>query len=127
MNCDKHGVFLTVVFYSITLEEWNHDIDHVHILLRGQPNTEISKFINAYKSAGSRLIRKEFPKIRKALWKELFWSQGFCLLKPLAVAVRFIISCFLIRLKVIKPQVSFQMLHQQNTSRSIQILNKVTV
>lgn len=31
--------------YNITLEEWNHDIDHVHILFRGQPNTEISKFI----------------------------------------------------------------------------------
>ena len=30
--------------YNITLEEWNHDIDHVHILFRGQPNTEISKF-----------------------------------------------------------------------------------
>ena len=36
--------------YNITLEEWNHDVDHVHILFRGQPNTEISKFINAYKS-----------------------------------------------------------------------------
>ncbi len=50
--------------YNITLEEWNHDIDNVHILFRGQPNTEISKFINAYKSASSRLIKKEFPQIR---------------------------------------------------------------
>jgi len=66
--------------YNITLEEWNHDIDHVHILFRGQPNTEISKFINAYKSASSRLIKKEFPQIRKSLWKEMFWSQSFCLL-----------------------------------------------
>ena len=66
--------------YNITLEEWNHDIDHVHILFRGQPNTEISKFINAYKSASSRIIKKEFPKIRKSLWKEMFWSQSFCLL-----------------------------------------------
>lgn len=66
--------------YNITLEEWNHDTDHVHILFRGQPNTEISKFINAYKSASSRLIKKEFPKIRKSLWKERFWSQSFCLL-----------------------------------------------
>lgn len=33
--------------YNITLEEWNHDADHVHILFRGQPNTNISKFINA--------------------------------------------------------------------------------
>ena len=66
--------------YNITLEEWNHDIDHVHILFRGHPNTEISKFINAYKSASSRLIKKEFPQIRKSLWKEMFWSQSFCLL-----------------------------------------------
>ena len=66
--------------YGIVLEEWNHDTDHVHILFRGQPNTEISKFINAYKSASSRIIKKEFPEIRKSLWKEMFWSQSFCLL-----------------------------------------------
>ena len=66
--------------YHITLEEWNHDVDHVHVLLRGQPNTEMSKFINAYKSASSRLIKKEFPEIRKSLWKELFWSQSYCLI-----------------------------------------------
>lgn len=54
--------------------------DNFNILFRGQPNTEISKFINAYKSASSRLIKKEFPQIRKSLWKEMFWSQSFCLL-----------------------------------------------
>ena len=64
--------------YHITLEEWNHDIDHVHVLFRGHPNTEISKFINAYKSASSRIIKKEFPHIRKSLWKEMFWSQSYC-------------------------------------------------
>ncbi len=73
--------------YNITLEEWNHDIDHVHILFRGRPNTEISKFINAYKSASSRIIKKEYPKIRKSLWKEMFWSQSFCLLTTGGVTV----------------------------------------
>lgn len=66
--------------YNIRLVEWNHDIDHVRILFKGQPNTEISKFINAYKSASSRLIKKEYPQIRKYLWNEMFWSQSFCLL-----------------------------------------------
>ena len=66
--------------YNITLEEWNHDENHVHILFRAHPNTEISKFINAYKSASSRLIKKEFPEIKTKLWKEHFWSQSFCLL-----------------------------------------------
>lgn len=66
--------------YNITLLEWNHDVDHVHILFKTHPKTEISKFINAYKSASSRLIKKEFPQIKVKLWKEYFWSQSFCLL-----------------------------------------------
>lgn len=66
--------------YNITVEEWNHDVDHVHILFKGHPNTELSKFINAYKSASSRLIKKEFSYLRKYLWKEMFWNRSFCLL-----------------------------------------------
>jgi putative transposase len=66
--------------YNITLQEWHQDKDHVHILLKGQPKTELSKFINAYKSASSRLIKKEYPQIREQLWKENFWSRSFCLL-----------------------------------------------
>ena len=66
--------------YHITLIEWNHDSDHVHILFRSHPKTELSKFINAYKSASSRLIKQEFESVRKQLWKSYFWSQSFCLL-----------------------------------------------
>jgi putative transposase len=66
--------------YGISLEEWNHDRDHVHVMFRAQPKSELSKFINAYKSASSRLLKKEFPDIREKLWKEAFWSQSFCLL-----------------------------------------------
>ena len=73
--------------YHISLEGWNHDIDHVHVLFRGHPNTEISKFINAYKSASSRIIKKEFPHIRKSLWKEMFWSQSYCLITTGGVTV----------------------------------------
>ena len=74
-------IFERIAFsYNIRLEEWNHDKDYVHILFRGQPNTELSKFINAYKSASSRLIKKEFPQICKSLWKDMFWSQSFCLI-----------------------------------------------
>ncbi|PGB01422.1 IS200/IS605 family transposase [Bacillus toyonensis] len=65
--------------YNVTLIEWNHDVDHVHILFKAHPNTEMTKFINAYKSASSRLVKKEFPKVKKKLWKEMFWSRSFCL------------------------------------------------
>ena len=76
--------------YNITLQEWNHDKDHVHILFKAHPNTEISKFINAYKSASSRLLKKEFPQIRQKLWKEYFWSQSFCLLTTGGVPIEVI-------------------------------------
>jgi putative transposase len=66
--------------YKITAQEWNHRQDHVHILFKAHPKSEISKFINAYKSASSRLIKKEFPEIREKLWKEYFWTTSFCLI-----------------------------------------------
>ena len=56
--------------YNITLEEWEHDKDHIHVLFKAHPKSELSKFINAYKSASSRLIKKEFSNMKKFLWKE---------------------------------------------------------
>ena len=82
--------------YKITLMEWQHDADHVHVMFRAHPKSEISKFINAYKSASSRLIKKDFPSIREKLWKEHFWSQSFCLITaggaPLSVLKQYIES-----------------------------------
>ncbi len=43
--------------YNITLQEWNHGRDHVHVLFSAHPNSELTKFLNAYKSASSRLIK----------------------------------------------------------------------
>ena len=75
------GIFRSIEGnFNIALEEWNHDVDHVHILFRSEPNSNVSKFINAYKSASSRLIKKEYPSIRSNLYKEAFWSQSFCLI-----------------------------------------------
>jgi len=76
--------------YGLSCEEWNHDADHVHIMFTGQPKSELSKFINAYKSASSRLIKKEFPVIREKLWKEYFWNQSFCLLTTGGVTIEVI-------------------------------------
>ncbi len=54
--------------YNISMQEWNHDKDHIHVLFKAHPNSELSKFINAYKSASSRLIKKEYPQIREKMW-----------------------------------------------------------
>ena len=43
--------------YGIVLEEWNHDIDHVHVMFRAQPKTELSKksIQRSGKNSGKRL------------------------------------------------------------------------
>ena len=80
--------------YNIELKEWNHDNDHVHILMKADPSTHITKFINSYKSASSRIIKREFPIIRKYLWKEYFWSRSYCIISaggaPLSVIKKYI-------------------------------------
>lgn len=73
--------------YNISVVEWNDDKDHIHILFKAQPNSELSKFINAYKSASSRLIKKEYPQIKEKLWKEYFWSRSFCLMTTGGVTI----------------------------------------
>ena len=82
--------------YKIEVVEWNHDKDHVHILFKAHPKTEISKFINTYKSASSRLLKKEFPMIKTKLWEDKFWSQSFCLITtggaPLEVIKQYIVD-----------------------------------
>jgi putative transposase len=65
--------------YKLKIIEFNHDSDHLHILFKAEPKSELKKFINAYKSASSRLIKKEFPQIKEKLWQEAFWSRSFFL------------------------------------------------
>lgn len=82
--------------YKISLQEWNHDKDHVHVLFSAHPKSELSKFLNTYKSASSRLIKQENPRIRKQLWKEFFWSRSYCLIStggaPIEVIKKYIES-----------------------------------
>lgn len=80
--------------HNIEIKEMNGEDDHVHFLLRTKPNCDLSKYINAMKSASSRLLKKEFPEVKKKLWKEAFWSQSYCLLTvgeaPITVLKKYI-------------------------------------
>jgi putative transposase len=73
--------------YGISLVEWKAEEDHIHCLFKANPTTALAKFINAYKSASSRIIKKEFPEIRRELWKEYLCSRNYCLLTRGGVSV----------------------------------------
>jgi putative transposase len=69
-------------------EKWNCSIleietekDHIHIAFEANPQTQLSKLINNFKTVSSRLIRKEFKEhIQKYYWKNFFWSPSYCIL-----------------------------------------------
>ena len=63
--------------YNIRVLESNFEADHIHILFKATPNINLQKFVNAYKSASSRLIKKEYPEIKNSLWKSAFWKKGY--------------------------------------------------
>ena len=66
--------------YGVELVEWNHDKDYVHVIFKCIPQTDPAKFINAYKSVSSRLVKKNYPEIRQYLWNETFWTKSYCLI-----------------------------------------------
>lgn len=55
------------------------DQDHIHIVFKAQPTTELTKFINSLKGVSSRYLLKEFPRIKERLWNGHLWSPSYLL------------------------------------------------
>lgn len=63
---------------GIRIDEMNGEADHVHFLLSAKPRSELSKFVNAFKSASSRVLKREFPEVAKsAFLREALWSPSY--------------------------------------------------
>lgn len=75
MDRNQHSVYL-LYYHLIMVIKYRRKVITDEI----SEQAELAKFINAYKSASSRLIKKDHPEIREKLWKEAFWSQSYCLL-----------------------------------------------
>jgi len=50
-------------------------LDHVHILFRATPTTDLSKVVNAIKGATSRRLRHRFPDLKEhdSLWSPTYF------------------------------------------------------
>lgn len=75
------GLFASVAkHYGAELDTWNHERDHVHVMFKAKPSTDIVRLINSAKSCTSRIIRKEHPELEQVLWSGHFWSESYCLI-----------------------------------------------
>jgi putative transposase len=74
---------LSEVFSSVcndfesTLEEFDGENDHVHLLITYPPKVSISKLVNSLKGVSSRRLRQEFSELKEYYWKGRFWSPSY--------------------------------------------------
>lgn len=67
--------------YGIEILSIETDLDHIHILFKAKPQTNLIKFINNWKGATSKVLRRKFhEQIKDRLWNNVFWSDSYCLI-----------------------------------------------
>jgi putative transposase len=59
------------------IEELNIQLDHVHMLVRMNPNVSVSRMVQLFKGMTSKVVREEFPELKEFLWGKNFWSDGY--------------------------------------------------
>jgi putative transposase len=64
--------------FEATLETFEGEGDHVHLLINYPPKISPSKLVNSLKGVSSRHIRNaNYPEIRKKLWGNALWSPSY--------------------------------------------------
>lgn len=67
--------------YWIEILSIETDLDNVHILFKSKPQIDLTKFINNWKSATSKVLRRKFKEqLKDKLWGDAFWSGSYCLI-----------------------------------------------
>ena len=77
-NYMKQHINRVVSDWGGSLDEINHDFDHIHMLLSLPPQQAPSRAVCSLKTVTSRALRKEFSEyLSKFYWKDSFWSDSY--------------------------------------------------
>lgn len=80
-NYMKQHINRVVSDWGGSLDEINHDFDHIHMLLSLPPQQAPSRAVCSIKTVTSRMLRKEFNDyLSKFYWKDSFWSDSYLVL-----------------------------------------------
>ena len=59
------------------MQELNIQPDHVHMIVQIPPSIAVSRVVQFFKGASSKVIREEIPEVKKFLWGKDFWADGY--------------------------------------------------
>lgn len=63
--------------YGCDVSDINGEPDHVHILFRAEPTTDLTAFVKHLKGLSSRRLREELPSLKRGL--SALWQPGYFL------------------------------------------------
>jgi len=63
--------------YEFDIQELEVAEDHVHIFLSFPPRNSISEAVKILKSISARELFRQYPSIKKRLWKGELWEDGY--------------------------------------------------
>ena len=59
------------------IQALNIQIDHIHLVIQLPPSVSVSKAVQLFKGLSSKVVRAELPEVKKYLWGNDFWADGF--------------------------------------------------
>ena len=79
------GTYLKNKAYEVTehypklrIKEFNHEEDHVHMLVSIPPSMNVGSFVRLYKTNSSRNVKKQFEFLEKVYWgTDSLWSSAY--------------------------------------------------
>ena len=63
--------------YGFEIIEMEISIEHIHILLSFPPKRSIGEVIRIFKSVSARELFREFPSLKRRLWSDELWEDGY--------------------------------------------------
>lgn len=62
--------------YGFVIYELQVMHDHVHLFVGFHPSVSVSRVVQLFKGISARQLFREFPRIKRKLWKGHLWSRG---------------------------------------------------
>jgi putative transposase len=100
--------------YEATLDEFETDAGHAHLLVTYPPKVALSTLVMSLKTISSYRVRQHrWPEVQKALWGTHFWSPSYA-----------VVSCGGAPLEHVKEYIRSQQTPQHQAKRAVKSLER---
>ena len=79
--------------YGVEIKHLDGEDDHVHVLFKAKPTTNLVRFVNTAKGATARRVRNEFgDEVTDKLRGDSFWTSSYCLISTGQVSLDYLMQ-----------------------------------